>query len=103
MPLSSFSYESIASQVMAIPDFVSAILVPFAGTFVDKLGRRVKVLFVCGMLMTVFHYVMAYATAATLPSPIPLLVLLGLSYSLLLTFWPCIPIVVPEKTLATAL
>ncbi|KAJ3410766.1 hypothetical protein HDV05_003268 [Chytridiales sp. JEL 0842] len=91
-----------SSQVMSIPDFVSAILVPFAGTFVDLFGRRVKVLLVCGLLMTFFHAMMISASVATLSSPIPLLLLLGGCYSLLLTFWPCIPVVVTENSLATA-
>ncbi|KAI8833738.1 major facilitator superfamily domain-containing protein [Chytridium lagenaria] len=75
-----------AGQVMALPDVISAVLVPFCGTFVDRYGRRVKVLILCGSLIAFVHLVLV----------------LGFSYSLLLTFWPCIPLVVDEKNLATA-
>ncbi|ORY30523.1 MFS general substrate transporter [Rhizoclosmatium globosum] len=75
------------AQIMAIPDLLSAFLVPFVGTFVDKFGRRSMVLFVCGV---------------TMATPIPMLIVLAGSYALLLTFWPCIPLVVPERRVATA-
>ncbi|KAI9341945.1 major facilitator superfamily domain-containing protein [Obelidium mucronatum] len=91
-----------AAQVMAIPDIISAILVPFVGTFVDKFGRRSMVLLVCGVSMAIVHLVLGFVSVEILTSPIPALAVLGFSYSLLLTFWPCIPLVVPEKRVATA-
>ncbi|KAJ3106964.1 hypothetical protein HDU97_005245 [Phlyctochytrium planicorne] len=91
-----------AGQVMALPDIISAVLVPFCGTFVDRYGRRVKVLIVCGSLMAIVHVILGFATAQTVPSPLPTLMILGFSYALLLTFWPCIPLVVDERNQATA-
>ncbi|KAJ3110386.1 hypothetical protein HDU96_006652 [Phlyctochytrium bullatum] len=91
-----------AGQVMALPDIISAVLVPFCGTFVDRYGRRVKVLIVCGGLMAIAHVILGFATPVTVPSPLPPLMLLGFSYSLLLTFWPCIPLVVDDRNQATA-
>ncbi|KAJ3060584.1 hypothetical protein HK102_009433, partial [Quaeritorhiza haematococci] len=91
-----------ASQVMAIPDTISAVLVPFVGAFVDFYGHRVKVLTLCSVLMATVHLVFGLSSSATVPSPIPLLVVLGLAYAMLLTFWPCIPLVVGSDNLATA-
>ncbi|KAI9359596.1 major facilitator superfamily domain-containing protein [Zopfochytrium polystomum] len=91
-----------AAQVMAIPDIISATLVPFCGTFVDRYGRRSKVLIFCGCIMAVVHLILAFATRQMISSPLLLLCMLGFSYALLLTFWPCIPLVVKEKSLATA-
>ncbi|KAJ3382290.1 hypothetical protein HDU92_004858 [Lobulomyces angularis] len=89
-----------ASQIMAVPDTISAVLVPFVGTFVDKFGHRNKVLILCGVIMGVVHYILGTATIESLSTPVPCL---GFAYCLLLTFWPCISLVVQEDTLATAL
>ena len=90
-----------ASQIMAIPDTLSAVFVPLVGIFVDKYGHRCKVSILCGVMMTVIHYYFAYATASS-PSPIPFLIGLGFSYAMLLIFWPSIPLVVEESKLSTA-
>ena len=92
----------LASQIMAVPDTISAIMVPFVGTFVDRYGHRCKVMIVTGCIMVGAHLYFAFATASS-PSPIPVLVLLGLAYAMLLTFWPCIPLIVSEDCLSTAL
>jgi nitrate/nitrite transporter NarK len=91
-----------ASQIMAIPDTISALLIPFVGTFVDRFGHRCKVMIVCGLIMMTCHTYFAFAIASD-PSPIFALISLGLAYAMLLTFWPCIPLIVKEGTLSTAL
>ncbi|TPX75630.1 hypothetical protein CcCBS67573_g03114 [Chytriomyces confervae] len=91
-----------AARVMAIPDILSAILVPFVGTFVDNYGRRSKVLFLCGVSMAAAHLVLGFCSETTLTSPVPVEIVLGFSYALLLTFQPCIPLVVSERRVATA-
>ncbi|KAI8622556.1 major facilitator superfamily domain-containing protein [Chytriomyces sp. MP71] len=91
-----------AAQIMSIPDIISAFIVPFVGTFVDNFGWRSKVLFVCGASMAVVHLILGFMPTRILTSPIPVLIILGFSYALLLTFWPCIPLVVPERRVATA-
>lgn len=92
----------MASQIMAVPDTISALLIPFVGTFVDRYGHRCKVMILCGVIMMICHTYFAFATDAD-PSPIFALVPLGLAYAMLLTFWPCIPLVVHESKLSTAL
>ncbi|KAI8836272.1 major facilitator superfamily domain-containing protein [Chytriomyces cf. hyalinus JEL632] len=91
-----------AARIMAIPDILSAILVPFVGTFVDNYGRRSKVLFICGVSMAAVHLVLGFCSETTLTSPVPVEIVLGFSYALLLTFLPCIPLVVSERRVATA-
>lgn len=90
-----------ASQIMAIPDTLSAVFVPGVGFLVDKYGHRCKVSILCGSMMAVIHYYFAFATASS-PSPIPFLIGLGFSYAMLLIFWPSIPLVVHESKLSTA-
>lgn len=92
-----------AAQVMAIPDLISAIFVPFVGTLVDKYGKRTKILCFCAFVMALCHYILGTATITSLSSPIPCLILLGFAYALLLIYWPCISLVVEEKYLATAI
>jgi nitrate/nitrite transporter NarK len=97
-----FRFSSIAAaQIMSIPDTLSAIFVPFCGLFVDLYGHRCKVMIVCGLIMTSVHLFFATSTVSS-PSPIPALVFLGLSYALLLTFWPAMALIVPEHKLSTA-
>ncbi|KAJ3300794.1 hypothetical protein HK104_003765 [Borealophlyctis nickersoniae] len=94
-----------AAQVMAVPDTISAILVPLSGLFVDKYGHHTHVLITCGGLMTLVHLYLGTVSpesAAAHGSPIPALAVLGIAYSMLLTIWPCIPAVVDESKLAMA-
>ena len=90
-----------ASQIMAIPDTLSAVFVPAVGVFVDKYGHRCKLSILCGLMMAFIHFYFAFATASS-PSPIPFLIGLGFSYAMLLIFWPSIPLIVPEQKLSTA-
>lgn len=93
----------IAAQVMAVPDTISAVFVPFAGTFADMYGHRVKTLMLCGLVMSVCHLVLGLGTVTTVASPMPALVAMGAGYCLLLTFWPCISLCVRDDRLASAM
>ena len=86
---------------MAIPDTISALLVPFIGALVDKFGQRTKCLMVAGVIMVSVHSYFSIATASS-PKPFIFLCFLGLSYALLTTGWSCIPLVVSSTYLATA-
>lgn len=87
---------------MAIPDTISAVCVPIVGTLVDWYGHRCKTMLITGLIMMVVHTYFAFATASD-PSPVPFLTALGFAYASMLTFWPSIPLIVPEKKLSTAL
>ncbi|KAJ1336937.1 hypothetical protein BSLG_006697 [Batrachochytrium salamandrivorans] len=92
---------AIAAQVMGIPDLLSAVLVPFVGSYVDYAGHRVKILIACSLSIMGVHFFFALAQASEWPSPIPALSVLGVSYAFLLTLWACIPQIVDEAHLAT--
>ncbi|TPX30941.1 hypothetical protein SmJEL517_g05588 [Synchytrium microbalum] len=88
-----------ASQVMSIPDLLSAILVPLSGAVVDYTGGRITVLVLCGASMGIVHFLLGVGLLST---PIFALIVLGVAYSFLITTWACIPLIVEEKQLATA-
>ncbi|KNE67836.1 hypothetical protein AMAG_12554 [Allomyces macrogynus ATCC 38327] len=91
-----------AAQVMGVPDTLSAVLVPFAGSFFDRVGFRAHAIVVCGAMIGMCHFVLGSVPASVMTSPVPVLMVLGSSYALLLTFVPCIPLLVPPGFLGTA-
>ncbi|KAI9105513.1 major facilitator superfamily domain-containing protein [Phlyctochytrium arcticum] len=90
-----------AAQLTAIPDTLSAILTPLMGLYSDIYGHRVKTIITCGLLMAAIHFYLGMVSNVG-TSPVPALVLLGGTYAMLLTFWPCVAIVVGEEGSATA-
>lgn len=85
---------------MSVPDSLAAVLVPFLGIFVDKYGYRTWFLIFGAACIAGVHL----ALGAFRPeSPIPALVVLGTAYAVSSTFWSCIPILVSDEQLATAL
>eukprot|EP00842_Homolaphlyctis_polyrhiza_P003054 jgi/Hompol1/374/HPOL_000232-RA len=88
-------------MLMGIPDTISALLVPVVGSIVDHIGHRITTLLVCSLIMMSCHLYLGFATDKS-PSPIPALVFLGVAYSMLLTFWTCIPLIVDETVLGMA-
>jgi len=91
-----------AAQIMGVPDTISAVLVPFVGTFCDRYGHRAHTILVTSSICAFVHFTFGTATSATLSSPVFLLVLLGLAYAFLLTFMPCVPLLIQEKWLGVA-
>ncbi|KAL7750656.1 hypothetical protein RI367_003998 [Sorochytrium milnesiophthora] len=91
-----------AAQVMGVPDLLSAVLVPFVGTYADRHGHRGRQILICAAIVGFVHAILAHTDSTTLGSPVPLLMILGSSYALLLTFMPCIPLIVSEGFLGTA-
>lgn len=77
---------------MSVPFFISAILVPFFGVFIDKFGNRAYLSFVSA-LFSLFSFGLFYSA-----SPIYAIILLGVTYSLFASvIWPAISLVVPNK------
>ncbi|KAI9176039.1 hypothetical protein H9P43_006403 [Blastocladiella emersonii ATCC 22665] len=91
-----------AAQVMGVPDTLSALLVPFAGTFFDRRGHRAHAIVLSACIICFAHFILGAVPTSVVASPIPVLMVLGSSYALLLTFVPCIPLVVPDAFLGTA-
>jgi len=80
-----------AGMVMSIPDFLSALLVPFCGVLVDKYGNPLRLLLISALLIATAHYTLGF----TMTTPIIPLLLLGISYSLYgVALWPSIANVV---------
>jgi hypothetical protein len=93
-----------SSQVMAVPDILSAILVPLVGAYVDRFGYRIRILIICGFMISSCHFFLASGQPPQyIPSPIPFLLTLGVAYSMLFTYWSCIPILVNTYNLASGL
>jgi nitrate/nitrite transporter NarK len=95
--------DSIKSaQVMSVPDTVSALIVPFVGSFIDHYGHRSKTLIVSSFLLLIVHAIFFSIPVNSQMSPVPLLILLGTAYSLMTTTWSCIPLIVHTDFIATA-
>ncbi len=86
-------------RITSIFVFMSMILAPFIGGFVDKIGRRGTLLLFGAFLLIPSHAVMGLTTL----SPIYSMVVLGFSFSLVsAVLWPAIPLIVEEKMVGTA-
>ena len=88
-----------SARVMSIPYLLSAILSPFLGFVVDKIGCRAVIALFASVLLIVVHVVLA----VTRCSPILPLVGQGFAYSMYAAvIWPSVPLVVPQKYTGTA-
>ncbi|KAJ3159906.1 hypothetical protein HDU86_001170 [Geranomyces michiganensis] len=84
-----------AAQLTSIPDTLGVIFVPLVGHLTDKYGRRVQTIVLCAALITATHLFLGLGPAVI--SPIPALAVLGCAYAMLLTFWPCVALVVGDE------
>ncbi|CAI5744989.1 unnamed protein product [Peronospora destructor] len=88
-----------AATPMSIPYIISAIISPFLGFVVDRIGLRAILALVAPLALTAVH-VMLGLTQVTLYVP---LVLQGVAYSVFAAaLWPSIPYVVEAKHVGTA-
>jgi MFS family permease len=89
----------MAGRVMSIPYFLSAILSPFLGYIIDKIGRRAVIVSVAPLILVAVHGALALGNG----SPILPLVFQGVSYSLYAAvIWPSIPLVVGPTVTGSA-
>ena len=89
--------QNLAGTYMAIPFFLSAVLVPINGLFIDKYGKRVNFLTFSGILGIVGFSCFFFS------APLLGFVVLGLAYSVLAaTIWPCFSIITNTKTVGLA-
>jgi MFS family permease len=90
---------STAPGTSSIVMFASMIFAPFAGSVVDRVGRRVT-LMVLGSLLMIPAYVLLALT--TLPPAIPM-VILGAAFVIVpAALWPSVPLVVAKNRVGTA-
>jgi hypothetical protein len=95
---------------MAIPDTLSAFLLPFTARLSDKYGKHIQSIMLVSkfrwilttaFLMSISHGMLAYAYPPL--SPIPSLLIFGLCYSNNYLLYSGIPKIVSKRTLGLAL
>ncbi len=83
---------------MALPFFISSLLVPFIGISVDKFGKR-GYLLIFSAFLGVLTYILFILTSPIIP-----LVLLGFTYSIFASvLWPALTLIVPKQIVGIAL
>lgn len=93
-----------AGLYMAIPNFVAIAGSPLGGFTVDKMGRAlVLITIACFMLICAHVYFLALAYGWMSASPIPVMIWLGVTYSLGAScLWPILAFIVSKEALGTA-
>ncbi|HUB03289.1 MAG TPA: MFS transporter [Terriglobales bacterium] len=90
---------STAPGVTSIIIFASMIFAPFAGSLVDRIGKRATLMIVGSLMMIPAHLVMGL----THWNPLPSMIVLGAAFVLVpAAMWPSVPLVVEEKRVGTA-
>jgi MFS family permease len=90
---------STAQGTTSIVITASMLLAPFAGTLVDKIGRRASLMLLGSVLLIPAHLLLGLAN---LPPVLPMIVL-GAAFVLVpACVWPCVPLVVDEARVGTA-
>lgn len=87
-----------AATPMSIPYLMSAVMSPFLGFVVDRVGRRAVLQLAAAAVLVLAHTLLA----ATLVTPFVPFVLQGLAYSVFAAVvWPSIPLLVEEHHVGT--
>jgi MFS family permease len=88
-----------SGQIASLLSVGTIFFTPLVGYFVDRFGKSAS-LMIYGSLMIVFIHL---AFALTPISPIPLMIILGIAFSLVpAAMWPSVAKIVNEKTIGTA-
>lgn len=91
--------ESRAATPMSIPYLISAVISPFLGLVVDRIGLRAFLIAVAPAALLVAHLLLAVTNV----TPFAPLTLLGVAYSVFAAvLWPAVPLVVEEHHVGTA-
>jgi len=96
--------DATASMFIAIPNFLSIGFSPLFGRLVDQKGSALTFCLIASIMMIVAHVLfLILAYEWVLFSPAPVMVWLGLSYSLgAASLWPTLGCIVDKKVLGTA-
>lgn len=90
---------STAGGISSIIIFASMMLAPFAGRFVDKIGKRATLMIIGSLLMIPSHLVMGI----TKINPVYPMVVLGAAFVLVpAAMWPSVPLIVRKERVGTA-
>ena len=88
-----------AGGTTSIIIFASMVFAPFAGSLVDRIGRRATLMIFGSLLMIPSYLVMAFTTV---PPRWPMM-LLGASFVLVpAAMWPSVPLIVPKELTGSA-
>lgn len=83
-----FKAEAATATPMSVPYLISAILSPFLGLVVDKIGQRALLALLAPMALVVVHLLLGLSNI----SPWFPLVIQGISYSVFAAaLWPSVP------------
>lgn len=94
-----FHMFSTAGGITSIIIFASMVFAPFAGHFVDKIGKRGSLMMLGSIIMIPCYLLMGFST---IYPAIPMVVL-GAAFVLVpAAMWPSVPLIVPKKTVGTA-
>jgi hypothetical protein len=83
-----------ANLAMSIPDTLAMLLIPLMGHFVDRMGKKVQLIRLGALMFMVGHFLLGHGPDRSIFCAIISLLLLGIAYSTLLSFWACVPKVV---------
>lgn len=99
-----FVSADTAGLYLAIPNFVAIVASPLGGAMVDKVGRALMfVALACIMLICAHVFFLALAYGWVSYSPVPIMIWLGITYSLGAScLWPILAFVVDKDALGTA-
>jgi len=90
---------STAGGITSIIIFASMILAPFAGRFVDKIGKRGTLMIFGSLVLIPSHLLMGVTTI----NPIIPMIMLGAAFVLVpAALWPSIPLIVKKNRVGTA-
>jgi len=88
-----------AGGTTSIIIFASMVFAPFAGSLVDRIGRRATLMIFGSLLMIPSYLIMAFTTV---PPRWPMM-LLGASFVLVpAAMWPSVPLIVPKELTGSA-
>ena len=77
----------------------SMVLAPFAGNFVDRVGRRASLMVIGSLLMVAAHLLLGLTNL----SPVFSMIVLGAAFVLVpACIWPCVPLIVEARCVGTA-
>ncbi|KNC56071.1 major facilitator superfamily transporter domain-containing protein 1 [Thecamonas trahens ATCC 50062] len=96
--------STTATLFLSIPNFVSIVASPTFGRLVDKVGRALFWIILASIMMIGVHIMfLLNALEVVEISPIPLMIWLGVSYSMgAASLWPILSLVVPDFMQGTA-
>lgn len=94
-----FHMFSTAGGITSIIIFASMVLAPFAGHFVDKVGKRGTLMVLGSLILIPSYLIMAFTNIY----PAYPMSLLGAAFVLVpAAMWPSVPLIVPKKAVGTA-